>query len=723
MTTPIMARRAYGPSFALLTLSVAISAATHAQTLTDEEKAKADAAIEEMIVTSRFTTNDRLDTATGLGLTLYETPQSVSVMTSQRIFDQDLRTLTDVVNNAPGVSARGLDSSRQSFSARGFSIDNYQIDGIPMTWSSGGDAGETQSNTALYERIEVVRGATGLLTGAGNPSASVNLVRKHADSKVLTGSVNASVGRWDTYTATADVGTALNRSGSVRGRVVANYEEGDSFRDLAGDETSVFYGVVDADVTDNLLVRVGASYQDNEPTASTWGGLPVWFSDGGRTDWERSKTIGADWTSWASTVQNQFADLIYNFNDDWRLKLNVNRNVNEADLLLIYMSGTVDRDTGMGLNPSPYNAETERDQISYSAQLSGNYSLFGNEHELTLGAISSDQDFISQTRARSDVAPIGNFYEWDGSYPQPTWGEQSVASEVNTKQDGFYGATRLSLTDEFKVILGGRISNWEQTGQNYGTPVDLGDDNVFTPYAGMVYELTEQHSLYASYTEIFQPQSERDRNGDYLDPIEGINYEVGVKSRFFNDALHTTVTLFNVVQENLAQPDVGQTVPGTEPPVQASYGADGAESTGIELEMVGEIADGWDVSLSYTAFEAEDADGEPVNTNQPDQLIKLYTTYQFGGALDKLTVAGGVNWQGENYTDTTNPVTGQDERLEQDAYALVSLMTRYDITSQLSVQLNVDNLLDETYYSQIGFYNQLEYGEPRNVTASLSYQF
>ena len=142
--------------------------------------------MEEIVVTGRFTTNDRVDTATGLGLTLQETPQSVSVMTWQRISDQNLRSLTDVVNNAPGVSAKGLDSSRQRFAARGFAIDNYQIDGVPMAWSSGGDAGETQSDMSLYERIEVVRGATGLLTGAGNPSASINLVRKHADSRELT---------------------------------------------------------------------------------------------------------------------------------------------------------------------------------------------------------------------------------------------------------------------------------------------------------------------------------------------------------------------------------------------------------------------------------------------------------------------------------------------------------------------------------------------------------
>jgi outer membrane receptor for ferric coprogen and ferric-rhodotorulic acid len=106
--------------------------------------------LEEVIVESTYTTGDRLDTATGLGLTIAETPQSVSVMTFERILDQNLRSLSDVVNGAPGISAKLFDSSRHSFSARGFPIDNYQVDGVPMEWSSGGDAGETESDTALY---------------------------------------------------------------------------------------------------------------------------------------------------------------------------------------------------------------------------------------------------------------------------------------------------------------------------------------------------------------------------------------------------------------------------------------------------------------------------------------------------------------------------------------------------------------------------------------------
>ena len=112
-----------------------------------------------------------------------------------------------------------------------------------------------------------------------------------------------------------------------------------------------------------------------------------------------------------------------------------------------------------------------------------------------------------------------------------------------------------------------------------------------------------------------------------------------------------------------------------------------------------------------------------VNSLYPQKLLRLFTTYGFRGDLDGLTVGGGVNWEGLSYTDTTNAVTGDAERLKVKPYALVNLMTRYQLQNGLSAQINVENLFDKKYYSQIGFYNQLAYGEPRNVTLTLRYQF
>jgi outer membrane receptor for ferric coprogen and ferric-rhodotorulic acid len=678
--------------------------------------------VEEILVLGSYTVGDSIDTATGLGLTLRETPQSVSIMTEQRIQDLALDTIADVVMNTVGVSINEVDNVRNTFNSRGFEINNYQIDGVTLSWSLAGTAGETIADVSIYERIEVVRGATGLLTGAGDPSASINLVRKHADSTEFAGYLNASSGRWNNRQFMADGGSGLNSTGSVRGRVVAKYEEGDSFMDLYQDSRKVFYGVLEADIGPATLLRAGASYQNNDPTAPTWGALPSWYADGSSTDWDRSKTSSAEWTHWETTNENYFASLVHTFSNDWRMTFNINRLESSEDTLLLYLSGNPDRTTGLGMSSYPYNSDGASKQDSFDLQLKGDYALFGRQHEFVVGALHSEQTSTNTSFSALAFPPATDFNIWDGSFQQPDWSPTGTLEvDLETEQTGTYAATRLNITDALKVIVGGRASSWERTGVNYGVNSDFGDSGVFVPYAGALYDLNESHRLYASYTEIFMPQNAQDRNGDYLDAMVGKSSEVGLKSTFFDEALQTSVAYFIIEQDNLAQPDPGFLIPGTI--FDASRAAQGTESKGYEFEVVGEPFQGWNLGFGYTDFRAEDADGAAVNTDHPRKLLTLFTTYRFDDYLPGLVIGGGVNWRSENYSESTNPVTGQPQRLEQEAYSLVNLMASYNISDQLHLQLNIDNLFDKKYYSQVGFYEQYRYGTPRNYNLGLTYQF
>lgn len=191
-----------------------------------------------------------------------------------------------------------------------------------------------------------------------------------------------------------------------------------------------------------------------------------------------------------------------------------------------------------------------------------------------------------------------------------------------------------------------------------------------------------------------------------------------MKSTYFNDALHTNITYFQTQQENLAvvDPDF---VP--RPDKLAAYKeADGVESDGYELEVVGQIMDGWKINANYTAFEAtaEDSSGtsNTVNTRFPRKIFRLFNTFEY----NQFTLGAGISWEGENYTDIKSPLG--NVRVEQPAYSLINLMARYQHNEALSVQLNIDNAFDKEYYSQIGFYSQLAYGEPRNISLSLHYK-
>ena len=673
---------------------------------------------DQIVVTGSYTTGEKLGSATGLGLTIRETPQSVTVMTAQRMEDQAIRTLSDVMNNAAGVSVKALDSSRNGFSARGFDIDIYQIDGIPVHWDQGASAGESNLDVALYEQVEIVRGATGLLTGVGNPSASVNLIRKHADSDRLTASLTASASRWDNYMVMGDISTPVTGDGTVRARMVAKYEEGDSFVDLLHNKKLVLYGVVDADLTPGTKLSIGASYQDHDPSGTQWGGLPTWFADGSRTDWPRSKSIGADWTTWPAKNATYFADLTQTIGDRWQVRLYGNVTDNSSDTHLLYLFGTPDAETGLGLGALPARYDARRDQVDAGVRVNGAYTLLGRDHELMLGGTYARQDLDFFSYASSGVATPGNFLDWDGSYPEPAWGARSRDVGLRTKQWGYFASTRLNLADRLKLILGGRFNDWDRTGIYYGAETDYGIRNKFTPYAGILYDLTPHHTVYASYTDIFQPQQIRNRDGDFLDPLSGSTYEAGLKSSFFGGRLNTAISVFRIEQDNFGLKDGNVIVPGTvdEP---AYISIKGAKSTGFEVEANGEVLPGWSVSGNYTQFRAKGPDGDRINTLYPQKLLRLFTTYR----IDRLVVGGGINWEGLSYTDTFNPVTGAAERLKVKSYALVNLMGRYEFLPGLSAQVNVENLFDKTYYSQIGFYDQHAFGEPRNVTLTLRYQY
>ncbi|ARU59483.1 putative TonB-dependent receptor [Oleiphilus messinensis] len=666
-------------------------------------------------------TTPMVGTATPLSMSMRNTPQSVSVVTRQRIEDQKLDDITDVINNVTGVSASEYDSSRHGYKARGFDIENLQIDGIPTTWSPGWSAGETQTSTIIYDRVEVVRGATGLMTGTGNPAASINLVRKHADSRTLAGNVSVEAGQWNTYGATADVSSPLVESGNIRGRIVGSYEQSDSFVDYREDETTVLYGVLDADITANTQLSLGASYQNNDPTSSAWGGLPVWYTDGSRTNWSRSKSKAPHWAGWASTNENYFATLTQHFSKDWNAQLRYDHGQNKGELKLLWVYGVPDRDTGLGMGASPSRYDTTRKQDTFTLNISGAYTVMGRKHEVAFGAINSDQDFSSYLYDREVSEVDFNFNEWDGRYPEPVWGETTLTDKQDTKETAFYAVTRLDLTEDLNVIVGGRLSDWETSGQNWQGPYAIEHDHVFLPYAGIIYDLSEALSAYASYADIFNPQSEQDATGKTLDPISGETYEIGLKAELMDGKLNGSLAVFQILQDNVAQPDGDKLVPGTI--AQAYVQAEGAESRGYEIEVAGEVSPGLQLSLGWSQFTASDANGRAVNTSHPRRLLKVFSKYQFQGDLQGLAVGAGVNWQSGNYTNGTNPVTGEGEKLEQDAYALVSLMAKYAFNKELSAQLNVNNLLDETYYSQIGFYSQLAYGAPRNASVSLKYAF
>ncbi|MCC2956695.1 TonB-dependent siderophore receptor [Massilia sp. IC2-477] len=668
--------------------------------------------------------------ATPLDLSLRETPQSVSVVTLQRIEDQNLQSVTDIVNNVTGVSVNQYETNRAGFTARGFDIDNLQIDGIPTTWDQAWSAGEVAGSLALFERVEVVRGATGLMTGAGNPSAAINLVRKHATSRALTGAVEAGVGRWNERRVMGDVSTPLNASGTVRARVVGEYSKSDSWVDLLKNESKTIYGVIDADLGPRTLLSAGFSRQDLDPRAGMWGGLPFWYSDGSRTNWDRSKTTAADWVSWASRYDNGFLALEHGFDNGWTLRASYNHAKRIGDSYLLYLSGVPDRVTGQGMSDFAGSYLTTTKQDDFSLQASGPFELFGRRHEASFGFSRMSQKFNSDNRAADfggANSAVGDFHAWNGAaYPTPSWGAPTFYESAETTQSGLYGVARFALADPLKLIVGARVTDYEKNGRGlWTTAYAVKHENELTPYAGLVYDLGRNWSAYASYTDIFQPQNRKDIAGNMLEPIVGKNYELGLKGEFFGGRLNGSFAVFRIEQDKLAQ-DAGRIDrDGDGPLLEESHyrAAEGAKSEGVEFELSGELARGWNATAGYSVFRARDAGGAHVNSIYPRQLLRVFTTYRLADAWSGLTVGGGVNWESRTWTLDTAAPKGSTGLIEQDAFALVNLMARYEFSPRLSAQLNIDNLFDKKHFGMFAAYGALTWAAPRSASLSLKYRF
>ena len=190
-----------------------------------------------------------LTSATRLNLSLRETPQAVSVITRQQIEDQGLRTLQDVLVQSPGITVDRSSSTReydQVFS-RGFEVTSYMFDGIPTSKNL-----EARTyDAAIYDRVEIIRGATGLISGTGSPSAAVNLVRKRP-GRTFAASAGVQAGSWDRYRIDGDLSKPLNQDGSMRARVVAAHEDQHSFIERYRQKKDVLYAIVEADLSPSM---------------------------------------------------------------------------------------------------------------------------------------------------------------------------------------------------------------------------------------------------------------------------------------------------------------------------------------------------------------------------------------------------------------------------------------------------------------------------------------
>ena len=661
-------------------------------------------------------------TATRLVLTPRETPQSISVITRQHMDDFALDNVDDVMRHTPGITVSAYDTDRTNYYSRGFSINNFQYDGIPSAVRNVAySAGNTLSDMAIYDRIEVLKGASGLLSGAGSLGGTINLVRKKPTSD-FHGHITTGAGSWDNYRTEVDLSGPLTETGNVRGRAVAAYQDRQSYIDRYSNQSSVFYGILEVDVTPDTLLTVGADYQDNKPQGSTWSGsFPLYNYAGEINNAKRSFSNATDWSSWQQYTRTVFATLEQDLGSGWVGKLQLDHKINGYDAQLGAIQFNQPAADGTAkINAQRYKGETTSDAADL--YVSGPYEFLGREHDLVLGGSISTANWKGKGYWDVTFATpnLVDYFNWNGHLAKPDWGSASQISDDTVRQTGMYATTRLNVTDELKVFLGGRVVDYTLT----GTTNTYRETGRLIPYAGITYDLTDYLTAYASYTDVFMPQEfyNRDRNSKMLDPDEGENYEIGLKSEFFDGRLNASLAYFEVKESNRPIPDDAWNNLQPTPPNYAFKGT-AAKTKGYELEVSGELSPGWSLQAGYTHKVVRDDTGKKISTFEPEDQLSFYTIYKLKGDLNKVSVGGGARWQSTAWQEMYNSPKDRYEDFSQKPYWVVDLMTRYQFTKNLSTTLNVNNVFDKYYFTNIGFYNSAIYGEPRNFMFTTRWDF
>ena len=665
------------------------------------------------------------NSATRLNLSPRETPQSVTVVTRQRMDDQSMQNLDDVLQATTGISVVQNGSERSVYQARGQLIDNLQIDGVPANISNAYSFDAiNKPTTEIYDRVEVVRGATGLLEGAGNPAAAINLVRKRPGYET-TGVMTLSAGSWDDYRTMLDVSSPLNEAKTLRGRAVVAYTNAGDFQQRAGKENSLFYGILEADITPATTVTAGLTYQKDRNQGYDWSGLPT-REDGSFYPMSRKTALVGDWNYLNKRNTNLFADIKHELANGWKLTVAGNWLSAKSDFLGNYTQRT----TGDIFTLNPRLFQYDDTQWGVDAYASGPFQLLGRQHELVVGATTRKDDFSYHGGRDAGYRYLVDMNDLSAFNPPAPTGLDAHMWQYNItqKQQGIYTAGRFSLTDSTTFILGARMSWFEfdrfaQT--TVRTESRYEQRGKVTPYAGVVQDLNENLSAYASYTEIFKPQENIGVDGGVLPPMTGQNYEIGLKGEFMDRRVNAALALFQTDQKGRA--DLIQDSDLCPPGIFSCYrAAEKVRNRGVDFEVNGAITPAWNVSLGYTYTQSKYAQGpqsgQVFASTYPRHLLKVSTDYRLPDQWNKLRVGGSVYAQSGIFN-----ASGPDEdeyKISQGAYTLVGLHAVYDVNKNLAVQFNVDNLFDRNYYQSVGNTNYWNYfGQPRTFRLALRATF
>jgi len=661
------------------------------------------------------------NTATKLALSPRETPQTVTVVTRQQMDDFSMTSVDDALKATSGVLVADRGNNGSLYYSRGFELQS-QYDGISNPTGISDWNQNPQIDNAFLDRVEVLQGASGLLSGAGNPGGTINLVRKRP-TESFQGQAEVQLGSWDQRRVVGDVSGPLVESGRIRGRLVAVAEDSDSFVDYVYKNRRGAYGIVEADLTETTTLSASVQYQ--QETGRNHFGVPF-AADGSDAGLDRSSFFGDANNRTTKEYTLYTVELAQKLAAGWQFKAAYSHGRTDRDIQnYSYISGDLDVTTGDGLTLE--RQKSVQRQITTQAMdvyVSGPVDFWGRQHELAFGFNGSSKRDSYQGSGSAASTAI-NVYTFDPAALGEVADGTGYSGGSKITQTGVYGVGRFSLADPLKLIVGARVSNYEDKDLTTGIASQQ-ETGVLTPYAGLIYDLNKQYSAYVSYSDIFTPQSSKSADGNALKPVVGSNYEVGIKGELLDQRLNVAAAVFRLEQSNLAKLD--ESVAYSASNVCGGYcytASDKVLSQGLDLSANGEILLGWNISAGYTYVSSKYASGsnqgQPYMTYLPQHSVRFASNYKLPGTA--WTLGGNVSVYSKTYLEGTSDVSGNPYTIRQSGFSLIGLNAKYQIDPKTELTFAISNLFDKTYRAYLESRDYSTFGEPRKLSLNLKYHF
>jgi iron complex outermembrane recepter protein len=628
---------------------------------------------------------------------LQDVLQSIQVIPRQVIEDQNVNTLDEVLRNVNGGGSRGFD---RGIFTDGATRANNNFRSVP--------------NLGNVEQVEVLDGPASVLYGRGGPGGVVNLTTKLPLRDPFY-EIAGTIGNYDDYRGNIDLTGPLDERKLALYRLNINYENIGSFIDFVNTKKFTIFPTLSFQVSENTTLILEGSYERQSRKEAV--GLPLigTLDDNPLGEVSRSRFLGEPESKSESTTINIGYRLEHKFSEDWALRNRFRANfVEDANRGVRADSLEEDNRTVIG---GSFDSRSDDQLFTLQTEVLGKVQTGIVQHELLLGlelqrSISKFRgEFPEETRAIDLFDPdYLNGSEFDAFFGdfEPTFDDIETLQTI-----GVYAQNLLSIGKQVKILLGGRF---DQVFQNLEDDItgssDYSEPSAFSPRVGIVYKPIEPVSLYASWSRSFEPQLGRDRERNPFIPIEGEQFEVGVKTEFLNRRLALNLSAYQITRQNDFLPD----------PVDSDFDIQTGEqrSRGIEFDVTGQPLPGLRLIAGYAYTDSIITKGTPdIEGNQRENVPKhqanVWAVYEIqSGALEGFGLGAGLFFVGDRQGDSENTFTLPN-------YLLTNAVIYYR-QDRWRVQLNIDNLFDVEYFpsrSDIG----VTVGEPLKIRGTVSVRF